>query len=191
MSYSPRSPLEPGSGASFPTLRLARDGTAWIYRPTLIARLFPRIFIYSGYAAIVGAVIQFGHDLLSAIGLLGGGVLFVRIGHYLLDSLKTGARFDTMSRRIDMPGSQPFWPNFQSFPDRQVVRFDQVAELEILEKEVDSIEGSNYINYECNLVLNDRRRFNLVSHPDIKLIASEAKTLARLLNVPVHDSRMN
>lgn len=183
-----RRPLEHGRGAGFVTQKLVREGQNRVYRPTRIARAFANVPLYLGYAALAGALLQIGHSLLGVLAFLGAGSLFVGIGRHLHGFFSAGARFDPLGRRIEIPARPPFWL-LVAARQEMAIRFDEVAEIEILEKEIFTGNLSDAINFELNLALKDGSRINLVSHTDDALVASEAAELSRMLGVPVFDGR--
>lgn len=182
-----RPPLEPGRGAGFVTLHLVREGQAWVYRPTRIARAFFGIFRYLGYTTLAGSLIQMTFDQrIGFLAFLCAGSLFVGIGRHLARFFSCGARFDPLTRRIDIPPRPPFWPLVK---ERQAITvgFDEVAEIEIIEKDIFTGDVSDAINYELNLAFKAGKRVNLVSHTDAESIRSEAARLAGLIGVAVFD----
>lgn len=184
-----RPPLEPGRGAGFITQMLVREGQALAYRPTPIARAFSGVFRYLGYAALAGSLIQiaFG-QWIGFLAFLGGGSLFVGIGRHLARFFSAGVRFDPLTRRIEIPGRPPLWLLVK---ERQAITrgFDEVAEIEIIKKDLFTGDISDAINYELNLVLKAGERINIVSHINDDLILQEATTLSRMIGVGVFDGR--
>lgn len=184
-----RLPLEPGRGAGFVTQKLVREGQVWVYRPTRIAQAFSGVFLYLGYAALAGALLQIGHGLLGTLAFLCAGGLFVGIGRHLRQFFSVGARFDPLTRRIGIPARAPFLPWFETGRHEMILEFGEVAEIEILEKDLFTGDTSDAINFELNLVQKDGGRVNVVSHADDTLVVSEAAVLSRMLGVPVFDGR--
>ena len=185
-----RQPLEPRPGAGFVTQKLVRDGQVWDYRPTRISRAFAGVFLYLGYATLAGMLLQIGHgSLLGALVFLCVGGLFIGLGRHLRQVFSEGARFDPLNRRIKLPARPALLPWLGSGRQEMTLKFDEVAEIEILEKDIFTGDVSDAINVELNLVLEDGGRINLVSHTDATLIMSEANLLARLPGIPVFDGR--
>ncbi|WP_127476460.1 hypothetical protein [Sulfurivermis fontis] len=186
----PRQPLESGRGASFVTQKLMRDGRVWEYRSTGISRAFAGVFLYLGYAALAGVPLQLGHGFLpGALAFLCAGGLFVGIGRHLRQLFSAGARFDPLNRRIEIPARPALLPWLGSGRQATMLKFDEVAEIEMLEKDIWAGDSRSIVNVELNLVLNDGGRINLVSHTDATAILSEANLLAGLLGIPVFDGR--
>ncbi|GAB4216526.1 MAG: hypothetical protein Fur007_16700 [Rhodoferax sp.] len=114
---------------------MVSEGQAWVYRPTRTARAFANSFLYLGYAALAGALLQIGHGLLGVLAFLGAGSLFVGIGRHLWRFFSAGARFDPLGRRIEIPARPPFWLLVAAQPE-MAIGFDEVTEIEILDKEI-------------------------------------------------------
>lgn len=182
-------PLKPDDGPNFTTHHLVREGDVWRFRPTGSTVLFPRVFKAFGYLFMAVAVLTLWQSLFNSLALLCGGALAVGVGRYLAMLMATGARFDTLCRRVEIPDKATLRLPFSSEFVTTLLDFAEVSEIEIVPKRVTDSEIDDYDNYELNLVTDTGRRFNLVSHPDGDRIAREAQQLSTVLGKSVADWR--
>lgn len=189
LSKNPPSPLKPDEGPNFTTHQLAREGSVWVFRPAGFARIFPRVFTLFGYLFIAAAVVTMWQNLFNGLAALCAGGLAIGVGRYLATLLGSGARFDTMRSLVEIPEQPTLKIRFDAPPATTLIDFAEVSELEIVHKRVTDSEIDDYDNYELNLVTQDGRRLNLVSHPNGVQIAREAKQLGTILGKPVADWR--
>ncbi|EXI70594.1 MAG TPA: hypothetical protein PK440_16920 [Candidatus Accumulibacter phosphatis] len=189
--HHPPSALEPDEGSRFTTLRLVHEGSTWVFRATGLTQLLIRIISLLGYAGIVGGALHLWQGPLLGMVFVGICALFVWVGRYLASLLGTGARFDTLKRRVEVLHRRGLKPSFGLAVETTTLDFDEVRQLEIVYKRVKDTENDDYDNYELNLVMQDGQRFNLASHPDDGQIAREAVQLATLLGRPLADWRLS
>ena len=189
LGRNPPLPLKPDEGPNLTTHRLAHEGSVWVFRPAGFARIFPRVFTIFGYLFIAAAVVTMWQSLFNGLAALCGGALAIGVGRFIANNLGNGARFDSGRRRVEIPEQPTLKLRFDASPATTLIDFAEVCELEIVHKRVTDTEIDDYDNYELNLVTQDGRRLDVVSHPNGVQIAREAKQLGIVLGKPVADWR--
>lgn len=149
------------------------------------------VFTMFGYLFIAAAVLTVWKSLFNSLAVLCGGALAIGVGRFLANILGNGARFDTMRCLVEIPEQPTLKLRFEASPAPTLIDFAEVSELEIVHKRVRDTEIDDYDNYELNLVTQDGRRLNLVSHPNGVQIAHEAQELATVLSTSVTDWRVS
>ena len=144
-----------------------------------------------GYLFIAAAVLTVWQSLFNSLAALCGGALAIGVGRFLSNAMGNGARFDTLHRLVEIPEQSTVRLRLDASPVPMPIDFAEVSELEIIHKRVTDTEVDDYDNYELNLVTQDGRRLNLVSHPNGVQIAREAKQLGAVLGKPVTDWRVS
>ncbi|MEF8712284.1 MAG: hypothetical protein V5B39_01700 [Accumulibacter sp.] len=189
LSRNPPSPLKPDEGPNFTTHRLVRKGSVWIFQPTGFVKIFPSVFTMFGYVFIAASVLTVWQSLFNSLAALCGGALAIGVGRLIARFLGNTPRFDTMRRLVEVPEQPALSLRLDASSGTTSLDFTEVSELEIVHKRVTDTEIDDYDNYELNLVTQDGRRLNLVSHPNSVQIAREAQQLATVLGKPVADWR--
>ena len=191
LGRNPPLPLKPDEGPNFTTHQLAHEGSLWIFRPAGFTRILPKVFTMFGYLFIAAAVVTLWQSLFNSLAALCGGALAIVVGRFFANILGTGARFDTMRCLVEIPEQPTLKLRFDASPAPTLIDFAEVRELQIVHKRVTDTEIDDYDNYELNLVTQDGRRLNLVSHPNGVQIAREAQELATVLGTSVTDWRVS
>ena len=68
--------------------------------------------------------------------------------------------------------------------DKSVIPLSSIRTLQIIPEKV-STRNSNFLSYEINLVLDNKKRINIVDYSDLSKIQADSKLLWEYLWVPV------
>jgi hypothetical protein len=68
--------------------------------------------------------------------------------------------------------------------DKNIIPLSSIYAIQIITERV-STKNSSFLSYEINLVLDDKRRINIVDHGNIERIQADSKQLSEYLGVPV------
>lgn len=180
-------PLAPHESANFVTHRLVREDGCWRYRPTRRARVLLGAVSAIGWSSLAAGTLALGSSLIAGLAGVGAGVLLVGLGRRLVAQYESGSVFDLRRRRIEVTAIPRFARTLPATMTT-VLRFEQVAAVEVLSKRVHDTDV-DFVGFELNLVVDDGRRYNLVDHHDGGLIVSEARAIAGLLDVVLRDQR--
>ncbi len=68
--------------------------------------------------------------------------------------------------------------------DKNIVPLSSIHALQIITERVQT-KNASFLSHEINLILDDKRRINIVDHANLTQIHAESKQLAEYLGVPV------
>lgn len=178
-------------GANFSTHKLKETTNRKLeYKPTLMAYIFPSIFIsvfsIGGYVAATNFADKFG-----SIAYLVGGLFIVMpvgIGIYIMRTYVRSRVFDTnigMYYRGKLPLN---YSNVE--PSKNSCRIDDIHAIQLLKYiSTSSSEGTNQRRtyYELNLVLESTYRIHVATVSDMYKVRKEAEKIASTIDVPIWD----
>lgn len=184
-------PMKKG-GANFATHSLKQTTDRKLeYKPTLMAYLFPAIFISAFSVGGYVAAMQFSDKFGNLAYLIGGAFVLVPIGLgiFLLKTYMKPKVFDT-NLGLFYKGKLPV--NYHNAdPSNKLCRLDEVYALQLLRyisTSTSSDSNTTRTYYELNMVLNDTYRINIASNTDKYRILKEANQIASTIDVPVWDA---
>ena len=163
-------------------------GQLYQFSPTLIARIFPMIFVVGGL--VCGALIlRSGAEALTEqlhnpgwLAMLPIPPVFVGVGLFMARSMMRSAHFDRQAGWYWRGGGRP---RASDPTGGERCRLSEIHALQLVPESVRSNEGGHYTSWELNLVLEDGSRRNVVDHAGYDSLAREAAELAEFLDVPL------
>ncbi len=182
-------PLNKG-GTSFGTHRVKVVESARLeIRPTLMAHIFPMIFIAGGAISVATFLAAAGSyesiDFQKNWLWLLIGSVFSIVGIVLYFKLTEKKNFDLEAGYYwsgDKSPREVFDPNRGS----GYVQLIEIHAIQLLKELVRDNDGS-FKSYELNLILKDKTRINVIDHGGLQSIRKDAETIGKFLGVPVWD----
>lgn len=180
-------------GSNFSTHKLTETTDRKMeYKPTLMAYVFPSIFILAftigGFIMGANFVDKFGN--IAYVFAAAFAIVPVGLGGYLLNTYIKPRVFDT-NLGVYYKGKLPI--NFSHIePNKNMCSLKDVHAIQLVKYRSTSTSSSNGSNrtqtyYETNLVLKDTYRINVSSGVDMYKVRKDAARIAALLNVPLWD----
>ena len=178
-------------GVSFKTRSLTQPSQHRLeFKPSMIAKVFPIIFLSHALFFLIAQLLTPHLDLLSLIFTIVFSLPFVGGGVYLWLKFTRPIIFDRALRS--------YWKGHKD-PERcsERARFDEIHAVQLISERVHQgsshgargyrRHGSSYKSYELNLVLRDGRRMNVIDHGSLSVIREDAERVAALLDKPLWD----
>jgi hypothetical protein len=162
--------------ASFCDQRLKATSTTQIERhATKSGLLFAGVFAAAGVGALVGAITNLAQgDGAGGAFLLVFAAVFVGAGTHLIVKERRRLAFDRESGRV-VGADRPEWAELE---------LAHVRALQLLKKHVSGRRG-HFTAWELNLVMDDGKRVNVLSHGDWGTMSADAQMLSAFLGVQV------
>lgn len=170
------------------------------FKPTIFSIIFGSVFLFAGLLIIyflsqlkyfpisevltnpISAIRIFFQLLQQSvyseeIYILLFGLVFFLVGLFLLYAFVKPIGFSSRGKY--------FYKGF-SFLKHKIISFNDIHAIQILSS-LNRGSNSSYMTYEVNLVLNNKERVNIVTHPNSETAKNNADELSSFLSVPVWD----
>lgn len=172
-----------GNSSSFCSHKLVRNTSHLLeFVPTKIAKAFYLLFFILPSIFLIMltiAALQLAAPVFSLLFGILGVIPFFYFGFFLKESINSPRIFDLSKGEYYaiekglITAEKEIRENIRS-----------IQALQILKKEVSDSEN-DYTSYELNLVFENGRRLNVMSHGGQKQLKEDAELLSKTLNIPV------
>lgn len=179
-------------GSNFKSNKLLElSSTQLMYKPTLMAYIFPMVFIGMFIAGAIMIAFTFAkqYGYIAYIGALVFTVVPIFAGFFILRSSVKARVFDKREA-IFYKGKKPSFRDYNKITKNQCP-LNKIYAIQLIKKHITSSSSgssSTQTYYEMNLVLTDTFRINVIVGSDSYYVRNDAKKIAAFLNVPVWDA---
>jgi flagellar biogenesis protein FliO len=170
-------PLE-SSGSNFSSEVLKKTVTGYKVTSSSFTKVFAWSFFLVGLNYIVVSFIEYTQTTDIPLTFMKGGKLFFTsggpfliIGFILILMFSSKVVINTRKRKVIING--------------EILSFDQIFALQVLEKFIEGSSSGSYFCYELNLITQNGDRHNLLNHGDKDYILSDMVKISRFFNVLV------
>lgn len=179
-------------GSNFKANKLVElSPTQLIYKPTVMAYVFPLVFIGMFSFGAIMMALKFAEQYGNLAYLAAAGfVAFPLLGGFFILRSAVKARVFDKREAIFYKGQKPAFRDYNKITKNQCP-LDKVYAIQLIKKRITSTSSgssSTQTYYEINLVLNDTFRINVIVGSDSYYVRNDANKIAAFLNVPVWDA---
>ncbi len=167
-----------GSGSNFLSEYLKKTNTGYKISSSSYMKFVAWSFFLIGANYIIWSFIEFFELSKKTMTFMEGGKLFftsggvfLLVGIFLLITTSAKVHLHMRKRKIIVGG--------------EIIPFQQVYALQLLEKFIEGKSSGGYFCYELNLITKEAVRFNLLNHGDKQYILSDTVKISKVFKVPV------
>jgi len=151
------------------------------YRATLGAKLFAGVFMTAGTAFLIALLVSRHKYSLEDIIPLLICIGFVVAGAWMLYSLSTPKLFDLRARH---------YLNGRNH-NKSIVPFNDMHALQLIPNSVYGSDGSDFYNYQLNLVFSSGERINICYYNTLEIARNDMQKIASFIGKQCWDATVD